>query len=79
MLRLGLDIGGTKIEAQLLDGLGVSLLCKRIATPTTGYVDFLVAITLYLYSVNLNSLNTVSQQRTFSTSCMPQHSHSGVP
>lgn len=45
MLRLGLDIGGTKIEAQLLDGLGVSLLCKRIATPTTGYVDFLVAIT----------------------------------
>ena len=45
MLRLGLDIGGTKIEAQLLDGQGGSLLCKRIATPTTGYGDFLMAIT----------------------------------
>jgi len=45
MLRLGLDIGGTKIEAQLLDGQGVSLLRKRIATPTTGYGDFLAAIT----------------------------------
>lgn len=45
MLRLGLDIGGTKIEAQLLDGQGVSLLRRRIATPTTGYGDFLAAIT----------------------------------
>jgi fructokinase len=45
MLRLGLDIGGTKIEAQLLNSQGVSLLCKRIATPTTGYGDFLAAIT----------------------------------
>ncbi|MCH7370139.1 MULTISPECIES: ROK family protein [Aeromonas] len=45
MLRLGLDIGGTKIEAQLLDDEGVSLLRKRIPTPTTGYADFLAAIT----------------------------------
>ena len=45
MLRLGLDIGGTKIEAQLLDGQGVSLLRRRIATSTTGYGDFLAAIT----------------------------------
>ncbi|MDX7828833.1 ROK family protein [Aeromonas caviae] len=45
MLRLGFDIGGTKIEAQLLDSQGVSLRRKRIPTPTTGYGDFLMAIT----------------------------------
>ncbi|MGY3858155.1 ROK family protein [Aeromonas intestinalis] len=51
MLRLGLDIGGTKIEAQLLDGQGVSLLRKRIATPTSGYGEFLVTITQWVEGI----------------------------
>ncbi len=45
MLRLGLDIGGTKIEAQLLDEQGQCLLRQRIPTPNQHYTDFLAGVT----------------------------------
>ncbi len=45
MLRLGLDIGGTKIEAQLLDEQGQCLLRQRIPTPNQHYADFLTGVT----------------------------------
>jgi len=36
MVRAGIDLGGTKIEAIALDDAGQSLVCKRISTPS-GY------------------------------------------
>ena len=45
MLRLGLDIGGTKIEAQLLGEQGQCLLRQRIPTPNQHYADFLSGVT----------------------------------
>lgn len=45
MLRLGLDIGGTKIEAQLLDDRGQCLKKHRIATPNQQYCEFLNSVT----------------------------------
>ncbi len=44
MLRIGIDLGGTKIEAIALDGNGVELSRQRIATPTGDYVATLSAI-----------------------------------
>ena len=44
MLRLGLDIGGTKIEGLLLDAQGGVLCRRRIATPTQSYPEFLHAL-----------------------------------
>lgn len=44
MLRLGLDIGGTKIEAQLLDTQGICLKKQRIPTPNLNYSTFLDGI-----------------------------------
>lgn len=41
MNRLGLDIGGTKIEAQLLNQEGECIHRQRIATPTQDYETFL--------------------------------------
>jgi fructokinase len=45
MQRLGLDIGGTKIEAQLLDKNGECLLRQRIPTPSQQYDTFLDSVT----------------------------------
>ncbi len=36
-MRLGIDLGGTKIEAVAIDAEGRELLRQRIATPTAGY------------------------------------------
>ena len=44
MLRLGLDIGGTKIEAQLLDAQRTCLKKQRIPTPSQNYSTFLDSI-----------------------------------
>jgi Transcriptional regulator/sugar kinase len=49
MLRLGLDIGGTKIEAQLLDDKGACLLRQRIPTPNQQYDTFLDAVTTLIH------------------------------
>jgi predicted NBD/HSP70 family sugar kinase len=36
-LRIGIDLGGTKVEAAALDAAGAITLRRRVATPTAGY------------------------------------------
>lgn len=43
-MRLGLDIGGTKIEAVVLDDGGEIIYRQRYATPKQNYEDFLQAV-----------------------------------
>lgn len=43
-MRIGIDLGGTKIEAIALDDAGNTLFRKRIATPRGSYPDTLAAI-----------------------------------
>ncbi|MGF1761288.1 ROK family protein [Photobacterium sagamiensis] len=45
MLRLGLDIGGTKIEANVIDENGECVFKHRIPTPTENYDEFILAVT----------------------------------
>src|SRR3954452_7846695 len=42
--RIGIDLGGTKIEAAALDGAGNIRLRRRIATPTGDYDATVAAI-----------------------------------
>ena len=42
--RIGIDLGGTKIEVAALDGNGSMVIRRRIATPTEGYEATLDAI-----------------------------------
>ena len=44
MMRLGIDLGGTKIEIAALDESGVELLRRRVATPQHDYAATLQAI-----------------------------------
>ena len=44
-MRLGLDIGGTKIEAVVIDNAGEIVFCERSATPKQSYGDFFQAVT----------------------------------
>lgn len=44
MMRIGVDLGGTKIEAVALDGQGVVLQRQRVKTPTGDYRATLQAI-----------------------------------
>jgi len=44
MMRIGLDLGGTKIEALALDADGLELFRKRIATPQGDYQATVAAI-----------------------------------
>ena len=43
-MRIGIDLGGTKIEAIALAKNGATLSRQRIATPSTGYDDMLAAL-----------------------------------
>jgi len=43
-MRIGIDLGGTKIEIAALDDRNVEILRHRIATPQTGYDDTIAAI-----------------------------------
>jgi fructokinase len=43
-MRLGIDLGGTKIEIIVLDDSGKELLRRRVATPKNGYLATLQAI-----------------------------------
>ncbi|MGD8631444.1 MAG: ROK family protein, partial [Gammaproteobacteria bacterium] len=43
-LRIGVDLGGTKIEALVLDGRGAELVRERIATPAGDYPATLQAL-----------------------------------
>ncbi|BBK41957.1 N-acetylglucosamine kinase [Allostella vacuolata] len=44
VFRIGIDLGGTKIEAILLDGAGAELARRRVATPPAGYDATIAAI-----------------------------------
>ena len=44
MIRIGIDLGGTKIEGIALDEQGVELVRQRVATPEDDYQGTLVAI-----------------------------------
>lgn len=44
-MRLGLDIGGTKIEAVVIDNTGEIVYRERCATPKLSYGDFFQAVT----------------------------------
>jgi fructokinase len=50
-IRIGVDLGGTKIEAMALDGDGVVLLRRRVATPAQDYSAILGAIVDLIASV----------------------------
>ena len=39
-MRIGIDLGGTKIEAIALDNTGATLLRRRVGTPTEDYVRY---------------------------------------
>ncbi len=43
-MRLGLDIGGTKIEAVVIDNTGEIVYRERCATPKQSYGDFFQAV-----------------------------------
>lgn len=45
MLRLGLDIGGTKIEAAIMDDEGQIIERRRVATPRESYPTFIATVT----------------------------------
>ena len=44
-MRIGIDLGGTKIEGILLDNLGVEKARLKVATPTGDYLATIQAIT----------------------------------
>ena len=43
-LRIGLDLGGSKIEGILMDSSATELACYRIATPRDDYAATITAI-----------------------------------
>ncbi|EMP6174802.1 ROK family protein [Citrobacter amalonaticus] len=51
MLSMGLDIGGTKTEAVVLDATGNSLMSKRIGTVKTDYYAFLTSLLDFIKDV----------------------------
>ncbi|MCX8501874.1 MAG: ROK family protein [Alphaproteobacteria bacterium] len=44
MLKIGIDLGGTKIAAVILDGKGTVIWEQRIATPRHNYAELIAAI-----------------------------------
>jgi fructokinase len=53
-IRLGLDLGGTKIEIVALDGQGRECLRRRVATPVAGYDATLAAMAELVREVELD-------------------------
>src|SRR4051794_26969743 len=51
MLRIGIDLGGTKTEALALDASGRELCRKRVATPRGNYEEILSTIVQLIESV----------------------------
>src|SRR5688572_7509707 len=51
MLRIGIDLGGTKTEALALDAAGRELCRKRVATPRGSYDEILSALVALITSV----------------------------
>ena len=51
MLRIGVDLGGTKMEGIALAGDGRELCRKRMATPRGSYEEILSALVQLIESV----------------------------
>ncbi|NLS53278.1 ROK family protein [Hafnia alvei] len=60
MLNLGLDIGGTKTEAVMLDQQGKILFTQRIATDKSSYSGFLTTITQLIETIRSDFKNEFS-------------------
>jgi fructokinase len=52
MMRIGIDLGGTKIEALALDGQGLERYRQRVATPKGGYLEIVEALVSLVQSVD---------------------------
>lgn len=50
-MRIGIDLGGTKIEAIALDDSGGEIFRRRVATPVNGYQQILITIVELIKSV----------------------------
>jgi predicted NBD/HSP70 family sugar kinase len=50
-MRIGIDLGGTKIEGVALDGNGRELLRRRVTTPGGDYQAILAAITALVHDI----------------------------
>jgi fructokinase len=51
MIRIGIDLGGTKIEALALDAGGRELGRQRVSTPVSGYEDIVGAVVALVASL----------------------------
>ncbi|GDX05967.1 transcriptional regulator [Buttiauxella sp. A111] len=60
MLSMGLDIGGTKTEAVILDSLGSALVTKRIPTVKTCYTGFLTSLVSFIQEMRKSVAEPVS-------------------
>jgi fructokinase len=63
-VKLGLDIGGTKIEVAVLDGAGAPILQRRVATPS-GYEKILTTI----FELTRNAEQSTGQRVTVGVGC----------
>ena len=48
MIRIGVDIGGTKIEIAAIDESGAELLRRRESAPRGGYAEAIEAIAQFV-------------------------------
>ncbi|OEF23275.1 ROK family protein [Vibrio rumoiensis] len=53
MYRLGLDVGGTKIEAVVIDKNNHVIFQKRISTPTDAYSSFLSSLISFISQIQM--------------------------
>lgn len=60
MLHLGLDIGGTKMEAVLLDAEGNSQFRERRQTQKKSYQDFIVSVLNFIHDIKIHCNVTFS-------------------
>jgi fructokinase len=58
--RIGVDLGGTKIEAAAVDGLGAVRVRRRVTTPTGNYRATIEAITALVEAIELEIGETAS-------------------
>ncbi|SMB57090.1 Fructokinase [Serratia proteamaculans] len=60
MLSMGLDIGGTKTEAAILDAAGNTLLTQRIRTEKSDYRAFLTSLSNFIQTLQASFSEPVS-------------------
>src|SRR4051794_10209872 len=57
-MRIGIDLGGTKIEALAIDEAGRQVARKRIASPRGDYAATVSAITSLVFDIEKNARKT---------------------